>query len=322
MNFILKKKLKFYTKESLKFVGMTVIAFGFVSGMLFAKYKPVYAVTLGNENIGYIENIEEFEKEIESKIINYTSKNVDSVEIKETPTYELKLVNREEQTNEQEIIIAMQKDMSITYKYYDIALNDETIESVDTEEEANSIVSELKEEDEELNLSITQKTTTNPEEIKTDEYQVAKENITNKVEEQKENESVIGEVQGIKLAVKPVESIISSRYGVSSRIRSSNHTGLDIAAPSGTPIQVVSDGTVISAAYTGSYGNLVKIDHGNGVETWYAHTSKMYVTAGQTVKAGDVIAAVGTTGNSTGPHLHFEIRIDGNHVNPQIYMYN
>ena len=64
------------------------------------------------------------------------------------------------------------------------------------------------------------------------------------------------------------------------------------------------------------------MDHGNGVETWYAHTSKMLVKAGNVVKAGDVIAKVGSTGNSTGPHLHLEIRINGEHVDPQDYLYN
>ena len=130
------------------------------------------------------------------------------------------------------------------------------------------------------------------------------------------------DINGIKLAVTPIQGRITSRYGVSSRIRKSNHTGLDIAATKGTPIKVVATGTVISAKYDGSYGNLVEIDHGNGVETWYAHTSKMYVKAGQRVEAGDVIAAVGSTGNSTGPHLHLEIRVNGEHVNPQKYLYN
>ena len=129
-------------------------------------------------------------------------------------------------------------------------------------------------------------------------------------------------VNGIKLAVVPVQGSITSRYGVSSRIRVSTHTGLDIAATTGTPIKAVASGTVICAEYSGSYGNLVKIDHGNGVETWYGHTSKMYVTKGQKVEAGDVIAAVGSTGNSTGPHLHLEIRINGEHVDPQNYLYN
>lgn len=128
-------------------------------------------------------------------------------------------------------------------------------------------------------------------------------------------------INGIKLSVLPITGTISSRYGVSSSIRSSNHTGLDIAAPQGTAIKVVADGTVKCASYNGSYGNLVKIDHGNGIETWYGHTSKMYVTVGQKVVAGEVIAAVGSTGNSTGPHLHLEIRINGQHVNPQNYLY-
>lgn len=109
---------------------------------------------------------------------------------------------------------------------------------------------------------------------------------------------------------------------MNSRIRVSTHTGLDIAATTGTPIKVVADGTVTFAQYNGSYGNLVKIDHGEGVVTWYGHTSKMYVKVGQKVKAGDIIAAVGSTGNSTGPHLHLEIRINGEHVNPQDYLYN
>ncbi|MBR0491721.1 MAG: peptidoglycan DD-metalloendopeptidase family protein [Clostridia bacterium] len=321
MNFILKRKLKYYTKEGIKVLGMVGIAFGFVSGMLFAKYKPVYAVTLGDQNVGYIENVEDFEKEVEDNVINYTAKNVDSVEVKETPSYELTFVKREEKTNEQEIIIAMQKDMDITYKYFEIALEDEVIDSVDTKEQAEAIVNELKEKDEDVDLTITEKTTKNPEDIKTDEVEVAKSNISTKIEE-KEMEDAVAVVEGIKFAKLPVTGTISSRYGVSSRIRSSTHTGLDIATSSGTPISVVADGTVTCAQYSGAYGNLVKVSHGNGVETWYAHTSKMYVTVGQEVKAGDIIAAVGSTGNSTGPHLHFEIRINGNHVNPQNYMYN
>ena len=320
MNFILRKRLKFYTKEGIKILGIAVLAFGFISGMLFAKYKPVYAVSLGDQNVGYVENINEFEKEVENNVINYTAKNVDNVEVKETPTYELTFVNREEKTNEQEIIIAMQKDMEITYKYYEIAFEDEIIDSVDTKEQAEEIVNDLKKDDEKINLSINEIITINPDEIKTEEFEVAKSKITEKVKE--ETEDVISKVEGIKISKLPVTGIISSRYGESSRLRRSTHTGLDIATSNGTPISVVADGTVTCAEYSGAYGNLVKVNHGNGVETWYAHTSKMYVKVGQEVKAGDIIATVGSTGNSTGSHLHFEIRINGNHVNPQNYLYN
>ena len=147
------------------------------------------------------------------------------------------------------------------------------------------------------------------------------QNIIEKLDIKTNTENEITQINGIKIATLPVSGTISSRYGASSKIRVSTHTGLDIAASKGTQIKVVADGKVTCAKYSGSYGYLVKVDHGNGVETWYAHTSKMYVTEGQEVKAGDVIARVGSTGNSTGPHLHFEIRINGEHVNPQKYLY-
>ncbi len=83
----------------------------------------------------------------------------------------------------------------------------------------------------------------------------------------------------------------------------------------------VADGTVKFAGVSGGYGNLVIIEHGNGVETYYGHCSSITTKVGTQVKAGDVIAKVGSTGNSTGNHLHFEIRINGVSVNPQKYIY-
>lgn len=302
-----------------------MVAFGFISGMLMLKYKPVYAVTIDNTQVGYVVSKDEIEKNIEENILSYNSKNVDTVELKKTPTYELKFVDRQEKTNEQDVLIAAQKQMEITYKYYQIALNNNIIETVDAYEDAQNIIDEIKqdEKNKDVDLKIIEQTTKSAEEVKTNSVEVAKTTISKAVNnETKTQDSVIGEVQGIKIAVKPISGIITSRYGVSSSIRRSTHTGLDIAASSGTPIKVIADGTVTFAKYSGSYGNLVKVSHGNGVETWYAHTSKMYVTVGQEVKAGDVIAAVGSTGNSTGAHLHLEIRINGNHVNPQNYIYN
>ena len=330
MNFILNKKLKFYTKEIFKFFSITLIAFGLIIAIVFIKYKPVYAVSISGEELGYVSSEENFNKEIEENIENYSAKNVDSVELSAKPEYELKLVNKSEETNEDSILIAMQKEMKITYKYYDILLNDEKIESVDTKEEAEEIINSMNNQnEEEISLSIAERTTNNPEEISTNDLEVAKTTISNTISntieqkrEEEEKAKGIANVNGIKIAVLPVQGTISSRYGVSSRIRVSTHTGLDIAATTGTPIKVVSDGTVTFAGWSGSYGYLVKVDHGNGVETWYGHTSKMYVTAGEKVAAGETIAAVGSTGNSTGPHLHFEIRINGKTVNPQNYVYN
>ncbi|MEG0830599.1 MAG: peptidoglycan DD-metalloendopeptidase family protein [Anaerovoracaceae bacterium] len=117
---------------------------------------------------------------------------------------------------------------------------------------------------------------------------------------------------------KPVSSIrITSSFGPRwGRI----HSGVDLGMPTGTPIHAAKSGTVISAGYSGSYGNLIKIDHGDNMVTYYAHCSKIIAQNGQKVSRGQTIAKVGSTGNSTGPHLHFEVRIGNAPVNPMNYL--
>jgi murein DD-endopeptidase MepM/ murein hydrolase activator NlpD len=98
------------------------------------------------------------------------------------------------------------------------------------------------------------------------------------------------------------------------------HRGIDMAAPVGTSVQAVAGGTVMRANKDRHYGNVVVIDHHNGYHTLYAHNSKLLIKAGERVKAGETIAKVGSTGRSTGPHLHFEIHRDGKHVDPSPYL--
>lgn len=314
----------------MKYFNITIIAFGLVVAIILIKYKPMYKVSISGEELGYVDSKLALEENIKEDIIKNSNKNVESVDLQEQPIYELKLVNRIENTEKDKIIEKAKEDATVTYKYYEVALNNNVVETVDTSKEAEELVNEIKNDgiNENINLSIVEKYTKNEEEIKTNDLEIAKVNIENKVsetikeiEEQEEEKNAIANINGIKLATLPVTGTISSRYGVSSRIRRSNHTGLDIAAKTGTPIKVMADGIVTNASYSGSYGKLVKVDHGNGVETWYAHTSKMYVKKGQKVKAGDIIAEVGSTGNSTGPHLHLEIRLNGEHINPQKYVY-
>ena len=101
---------------------------------------------------------------------------------------------------------------------------------------------------------------------------------------------------------------------------STNHKGIDFAAATGTPIYAAAAGTVISAGYAGNAGNLLVVSHGNGLLTYYMHCNAIYVSAGQKVSRGQNVAAVGTTGNSTGPHLHFQVMLNGTPVNPANYL--
>lgn len=121
-------------------------------------------------------------------------------------------------------------------------------------------------------------------------------------------------------SIWPTVGDVSSPYGL--RWGGSDfHPGIDIANDSGTPIVATADGIVTTAGWnSGGYGNMVDIDHGNGYSTRYGHAQQVVVSAGQTVKRGQVIAYMGSTGYSTGPHLHYEIRVNGQLVNPMGYM--
>lgn len=121
----------------------------------------------------------------------------------------------------------------------------------------------------------------------------------------------------------PADGYITSPYGW--RIHpiygtGRMHTGIDIGVGYGAPIKAADGGTVIYSGWCGGYGNTVIIDHGRGITTLYGHNSSLYVSEGQSVAKGQVISAAGSTGNSTGPHLHFEVRQDGNPVDPMGYL--
>ena len=298
--------------------------------------KIAYKVTLNGDVVGYVTNKDEFTCMITNKVLNQDDENMDVIVLSEIPKYSLAIVNKNKQTDEESIISILKLKADVTYKLYAITLAGEDKAYVNTLAEATEKVSELTEkyaQNSESEFGVREVYTDNIFEYKDMKYATTTKLTRNldQVEKQKEEEERIkieeakkgSYVNGVLFSIAPVSGRISSRYGVNESIRNHTHKGLDIAASNGTPIKAASDGVVTYAQYNnGGYGNLVKISHGNGVESYYGHCSKLYVKVGQTVKAGDTIAAVGSTGHSTGNHLHFEIRINGTQVNPQKYLYN
>jgi len=121
-------------------------------------------------------------------------------------------------------------------------------------------------------------------------------------------------------SVQPVAKLnFTSNFGIRSdpfRGTAAMHAGVDIPGPVGTPVYATADGIVDHAERSGGYGNMVEIDHGKGIATRYGHLSRILVASGTRVTRGQLIALMGSTGRSTGPHLHYEVRIDGHAVNP------
>lgn len=222
--------------------------------------------------------------------------------------------------NKKTLTEQVKSHVDITYNQYELKiLKDGSIYYFKTEQEANSFKEQIGEE---VEISKT--------EVRTLDNITTKEVLDKKVAELKEEK----EAETIRMAsvtsrsginrksnsgILPIVSYsyISSYYRSASR---PSHTGVDFAATKGTSILAYKSGTVTRASWNGNYGMCIEIQHSNGEKTRYAHCSGYNVSVGQTVSQGQVIGYVGSTGNSTGPHLHFEIMINGSFVNPLNYI--
>ena len=312
-------------KRTIKLFKIIAIALAIILAIILIKFRPAYSVSLNGENLGYVGDEEDFNNEVNENILTPSEVNVAFVEL-DNVEYSFSLVSRNE-VNEEEVMLALKENAKNVYRVYEVAdlNNEETKVYVNTMEEAEELVSTLKEQYSEIepDLVINPIYLDNVDEVNEENIKLAKEELTNDLQEELEEKEEIDSrtVNGIYLAVVPVTGRITSRYGVNESIRDHTHKGIDIAATRGTPILATASGKVTFAGWSSGYGYLVKIDHGNGVETYYGHCSKLYVSAGDTVDAGEKIAAVGSTGNSTGNHLHFEIRLNGKQVNPESFVY-
>ena len=297
-------------------------------------YNSTYEVSLNGEVIGYTSDKSTLQEKINDYIAKDEEKNIAFIQINAMPTYELCLLKKDVETNDEEIYTKVTEDSTPYYKYYAITEDKEEKFYVSTFEEAEKVIDELEEKESanEEKIGIIEKYGKELKEF-TDVEKCVSELYEKKVIVQKStytapsasnytSGSSSAKVSlGISL-INPVSGVITSRFGSNESVRDHTHSGLDISAPYGTAIKAAASGTV---TYSGNandgYGYYVIISHGNGVSTVYAHCSQLLVSAGQTVSQGEVIAKVGSTGNSTGNHLHFEVRKNGITYNPQNYVY-
>ena len=335
------KKVLVHARKSLKFATLLGIASFLIIGLVAYFFKPTYRVILNNEQIGYTSDKGKLQAKINDYIKNGDGQNVAFVQVEQMPEYQLCLLKRGIVPNDNEIYDKIKNAGTTYYRYYAILENQEEKAYVSTFAEAENVVNTLKEKQSSNmdNITISEKYEMENKEFVTTEDAVAKLYVekqepvqvaktTNKTTVKKATGTVNTgfNISGSKVSlgislIKPISGIITSRFAESSRIRSSRHTGLDISASTGTPIKAAASGTVTFSGRKGSYGNLIVVTHGNGVQTYYGHCSALYASTGQQVSQGQTIAAVGSTGNSTGPHLHLEIRVNGVAYNPQNYLY-
>ena len=322
---ILYHRLKYCTKEISKLLTIITVAFFIIITIAFIKYNPVYAVRLNDEVIGYVKSKTVMENIINEEVLTSDNPCAIFTELNVEPTYELKLSDVVAD-DEEKIAQILSENTTTMYKVYAIAINGEIESYVNTLDEAESIIQEMKNEysDDVAEVSIEEQYTKDFDSIGTETLEVAKASIDSDLRSIKSEQERIAEAtfNGVYFSVKPVTGNITSRYGaVETSVRDHTHGGLDIAAPYGTNIKAAAEGTVSYSGWMSGYGYLIIIDHANGVQTYYGHCSKLYASVGDVVTAGDVIAAVGSTGNSTGNHLHLEIRLNGEKIDPQLYIY-
>lgn len=282
-------------------------------------YKPVYVILVDGQEVIAFETEEEAQTVLErvrnsyeTDLVSYPESDFkeavtiqqvhDNVEVTADLTYAEKLLRNTYLTVVTEGFVSETEPLTYEVEYEesdDLYLGQEKV--IQEGKEGSKVV--VKEVQLENGVVVSEKTT-----------------MDAVIDEPKNQVVLVGtkEYPTISSLMNPVSGTLSSRFGIR---WNRQHNGVDIAAPAGTPIYAAEEGVVTYAQYNyGGYGYMVKISHGNGVETRYAHCSRLLVSVGDTVQQGDPIALVGSTGRSTGNHLHFEIRINGEAIDPLPYL--
>ena len=295
--------------------------------------------------MGLVNDKDKFEKDIKDTLED-VHEPVVSATLAEKPRYSLRLVDKEDIDVDDDYVFAkIEEKIEKKYRYYNLKEDDKLLAKVSTKEEKDKLIEELKKDKNVKDIKVEEEETKENyiisyEEAKQLAFSTA-ENIENDKKEkdvktkiEKQNTNIIKNIRkggtvstSSSLNASAMLGSLSFRRPLnSSRISAGylgypGHRGIDFPSPQGTPVMAAEAGTVTTVLYSNkSYGNRVIIDHGNGISTLYGHNSTISVSLGQKVSKGQTIAGVGSTGRSTGNHVHFEIRINGKPINPTSYV--
>lgn len=295
--------------------------------------------------MGLVSDKDKFEKDIKDTLED-VHEPVVSATLAEKPRYSLRLVDKEDIDVDDDYVFAkIEEKIEKKYRYYNLKEDDKLLAKVSTKEEKDKLIEELKKDKNVKDIKVEEEETKENyiisyEEAKQLAFSTA-ENIENDKKEkdaktkiEKRNINIIKNIRKGGTVSTSSSSNASAMLGSlsfrrplnSSRISAGylgypGHRGIDFPSPQGTPVMAAEAGTVTTVLYSNkSYGNRVIIDHGNGISTLYGHNSTISVSLGQRVSKGQTIAGVGSTGRSTGNHVHFEIRINGKPINPTSYV--
>lgn len=333
-------KSRFVLKTVSKLVLAMVIGCVSMLTLLFVWYSPTYKVEFNGEDLGYVAKRRDVQNRIRSFVEAEDIDNIGYVILNSEPTYELTLVKKGTQMNDDAVVEKVIDSCDVYYRIYGINVNGEEKFVVENIKEAQEIVEEINNSQddfvEKAEIEISEKFVMKYDLL--DDVEVVVNDIVDDIEE--ENNKVIRKnnlyaassrytipekvLQALKESNeelnfrRPLDTgVITSRYGIRSL---GNHKGLDIGAPIGTDIYAAEDGIVTYSGWMNGYGYLIVIQHASGFQTYYGHCSKLISSVGDEVQKGDLIALVGNTGRSTGPHCHFEVRIDGITYNPELFL--
>ena len=295
--------------------------------------------------MGLVSDKDKFEKDIKDTLED-VHEPVVSATLAEKPRYSLRLVDKEDIDVDDDYVFAkIEEKIEKKYRYYNLKEDDKLLAKVSTKEEKDKLIEELKKDKNVKDIKVEEEENKENyiisyEEAKQLAFSTA-ENIENDKKEkdaktkiEKRNTNIIKNIRKGGTVSTSSSSNASAMLGSlsfrrplnSSRISAGylgypGHRGIDFPSPQGTPVMAAEAGTVTTVLYSNkSYGNRVIIDHGNGISTLYGHNSTISVSLGQRVSKGQTIAGVGSTGRSTGNHVHFEIRINGKPINPTSYV--